>query len=54
MKGSHDILPDIDFQKINIIKVNDPDNFIKFLDFYNNFMNHKMNKTKPIKGDFIL
>ena len=54
MKTDKEIVPCIDFKKIKPIKIITPDQFLNFLDFYNDFINHKVKKFKPIKGEFIL
>jgi len=49
---------DISFDKrqktvSSINKVIDPDKYIEFLSFYNEFINHRPKKFKPIKGEFV-
>ena len=46
---------DISFKKIKNISVsiNDLDKYINFVNFYNNFINHRPKLFKPIKGKFV-
>lgn len=32
----------------------DPDKYIEFVNFYNEFISHRPKKFKPIKGEFVL
>jgi len=37
-----------------ILSINDLDKYIIFVNFYNDFINHRPKIFKPIKGEFIL
>ncbi len=48
---------DISFKKQKAVSstnnVSDPDKYIEFVSFYNEFINHRPKKFKPIKGEFV-
>ncbi len=42
-------------KKTNVLdRINDSDKYINFVNFYNDFINHRPKLFKPIKGEFIL